>query len=283
MIRLRLGLAALVFTPACQSPALETWHQARLACALEDGEHPVDAVIDGEPTLDLSPRCSRHLGELMRVDWDSFGAAPDRPEADPLSLRALLHGAHLLVAADFGEVGELLASPHSSDWAADHLSRQAERGALSDRAPASALLLDHVRSELRQIRYEPELERYGAAYQRGRMILGEVERFEEQPPLWMASALMHEASHAVGPDHIACRERLDEACDPDMGGVYGAQAWMIEAWRQGLRPGQEHAEQACAGSVSDLMVICGMVNDPSDELLCDPLGRWDICDALGER
>ncbi len=270
-------LAPLVFLiTACQPPAIEPWHEARQACELAEGEHPVDTVIDGRPALDLSPECSLHLGELLGVDRESF-------EAAPLSLEALLHGAHLLVAADFGEVGQLLASPHASTWARQHLARQAERGGLSDRAPASALLLAHVRSELREIRFVPDLEQYAAAYDRGRMVLGEVQSHEDQPPLWMASVLMHEASHGVGPEHGACRDRPDEACDADLDGVYGAQAWMIEAWRQGLQPGQAHAEEACAGSVSDLTVICSMVNNPGDDLLCDPLARWRVCDTLGQR
>lgn len=278
-------LALVSFAPllvGCRPAALPAWLDARQRCGLGIGEHPVDAVVEGAPVLELGPACAEELGDQLSLDWQSFGTEAGGLDEAPLALVALLHGAHLLVAADLGEVGTLLESPYAPEWARQALARQADRGGLSRRDPAGALLWDHLRQELREIRYEPELRDYGAAYQRGSMVLGEVESFEDQPPLWLASVLMHEASHGVGPAHGPCPDRDDDACDPDLQGVYGAQAWMIEAWRQGLQPDQEYVAQACAGSVSDLMVICGMVTDDEGSPLCDPAARWQRCEELGQ-
>lgn len=261
---------------ACQPDAMRAWSTARAACDLDHGEHPADTLLADRPALELGEACREQLTLDLGVDLDSFQADGERGQR---SLEALLHGAHLLIAGDFGTVGAFLDSEDAARSGWERMAPRAEQLELSPADPAGALLYDHVGRSLSRIALDPELEGHGAIYRAGTMRLAPVEEGLVPPPTWMAGVLVHEASHRTGPNHVPCEEGGAADCDPDLDGVYGTQAWMLETWRQHLDLGAPYAAEACADSVHDLAIVCSMVLDDQGDDRCDPLARWDICDG----
>ncbi|MCK6505161.1 hypothetical protein L6R53_17480 [Myxococcota bacterium] len=273
-----LGIpAALV---GCRGPTDATaWRRARAACGLDEGDHPSTTLRDGRLPTTLSEGCATWLAEDLGVDWESFGGSPGPVTGggDPLSLT--LMGAWALVAADYGTVGALLADPDGAAWGQEALAELATRGGFRDPDAAGALLYAHVLDHVDRVAYDPGLEGVGARFQGGTVYIPTTGDPWDAPPAWMASVLVHEASHHHGPAHVRCSGGVDPDCDEDLHGIYGTQAQAIAAAVARLDPADPLTPIACAQSQIYIDAICRMVNHASAPGPCDPGALRASCPA----
>lgn len=265
---------------ACAPPGDQAWLDAREACGLAPGERPTGALVDDAPSRGLDRGCATWLGEDLGVDWESFGAEPGPVEDAQDALSMLLLGAHQLIAGDWGTVGRLLADPRAPAWGLQDLEGLADEIDLAGPDDAGALLYAHVLRHVDRVVYDPGLSQVGAWYHGGTVSLPTLHAAREAPPLWMATVLVHEASHARGPAHVACDSGEPAGCDPDLDGIYGTQGWALHAHVQALDPTDPLAAASCAEAQVDLSTVCRMVNEPGDAAVCDAMALARTCDDL---
>lgn len=266
----------------CRGPTgPQAWQQARAACGLAAGEHPSTALQDGRLPTTLSEPCATWLAEDLEVDWDSFGASPGPVTggADPLSLT--LMGAWALIAADYGTIDALIADPSGATWGRQTLALLADQGGFGGQDAAGALLYAHVLDNVDRVVHDPELEGAGARFHGGTVDIPSTEQPWDAPPAWMASVLVHEASHRHGPAHVPCEGGGGGApdCDADLEGIYGTQAQVAAAAVRRLDPADPLTPPACHEAQIYFDAICRMVNAPPRPGLCDEGAIRAACPA----
>lgn len=274
------GVLGCGIQAGCRAPTgPEAWAQARAACGLTDGEHPSVALEGDRAPTTLSEPCATWLAEDLGVDWESFGGSPGpvTGAADALSITLL--GAWALVAADYGTTGELLADPQGAAWGQRTLGELAQDGGFRSRDAAGALLYAHVLDHVERVALDPELVDAGARFQAGTVHVPAMDEPWDAPPAWMASVLVHEASHQRGPSHVACAGTGVPDCDADLHGIYGTQAQAITAALRRLDPAAPATAAACAQARIYLDTICRMVNEPDHPGLCDEAPAPTACPA----
>lgn len=244
---------------------------ARLACGLAEGERvAAERLGDGTLARPLSADCAAHLGEDLGLDWESFSWWPEEIRALDGPAPGLLAGAFLLVAADHGSVAEILDDPLADPDLAEALQGEAQRVGLSRDVDAGGLLYAWVTARVDHVRLDADMTRYAAVYEdRDRSVWVSGEEADHGRPAWMASVLVHEASHLEYPGHTDCLDRDSADCDGDLLGAYGVQAWGASAYLRGLSP--DAGALGCADARATLLAACAMINDPSATPLCDGL------------
>ncbi len=271
-LRLLLAVACL-FLAGCIAPGPPAdYNHTRAVCGLDPGEHAVGGRIDAwRLERPLDDACVQQLGADLGLDWASFGRSPGAVDQVDDLADAVVAGAFVLVATDLGTLDARRQDPLRPPWGGAALDDEAARLGLTDDTPVGQVYYAWATARIRSIVLRSDLDDVTARYkQRGQVVefadLGHV-AFN---PIWFASVLVHEASHLPAPGHEPCVDdpQLDEACDDDLSGPYGLQAWLLASIADTLDPNTDEGVQSCVDVTEAHSVACRMVNDTSGSPLC---------------
>lgn len=184
---------------------------------------------DSGPLHLIEAACAASIGDWLQMDWATFGEEPSAVEWPESPGDAVVGAAFTLVAADVGTVAELEAASTSGDVATLMITESAAGG--SD--AAGSLWSDHLAEVVDRTVWDDDIARE-AGFIAGvmRVDFAPDENADslsvEEDPVYLASTLVHEASHSYG-GHMDCGNGRDD-CDADGTGAYGAQIRWLTSW-----------------------------------------------------
>lgn len=200
---------------ACAPQPVDGWPAVRDACALNAARSPW--VVDAPSPLE--PACADALSAAVAVD-DSLD------EAD----RDVVLGALWVVAAtELPPLSALRPDGFTSARLVDQLRSDASALGLRD-PPLQQLFFAELTAECSAMRADPRPPEPGrlASFRADACLLAPA--LFDQPVESVATVLVHEAWHGVGPGHITCPDDPSLQCDRHLDGSYGTQAaWLALA------------------------------------------------------
>ena len=264
-----------------------TWDEFAQACPKDPAVGPSWPLSgEGWVVVDVDVGCLEVVGQVLGLDWDSFGAEPADAVGDTTAVGVVANGFLIAVRSGDTPLSELYADGVPDELSAELQARAADAG-LSEEDPAGqawfALLTDHID----RVRYDPE-SLSGClgcmSYGRGTVIVGDMLGPTDGPPhpqplnaLGAAGLLVHEASHDfLSEHHIPCVGTEGHNCDADAQGAYGASNWWWWTW---IRPEQaEGTTPLCTEGSSDIYWNCvDHILDPGTYPPCQS-GAGNVCD-----
>lgn len=211
----------------CAAPA-PGYDEVRLDCGLAAGDFVPLPYHGGGPLQTIDAACAASLGDLLALDWASFGAEPADVDWPYTPADALIGAAYTLLAADVGTVGELEAAA-----SADEVTmRVLAEGDWPVEGPAGEPWVEHLAAVVDRTYWSDDVAGE-AAFVAGALEVDFVPRDDgsltlDEHPVYLASVLVHEASHSYG-GHVDCTSGGD-VCDADGNGAYGAQIRLLTSW-----------------------------------------------------
>jgi hypothetical protein len=202
----------------------------REQCGVND-RTPLPWGMDGVYAV-IDARCAAALGNVVNLDWSSFGEEPHTIAVPTSGSDLIIGGLFTLIASDVGSVGDLQDALEPEEL----LSAQFPGGLTSSRFdeddPAAAFWLDYVAERIEGVRFEPyeDCSLQLAVYDVMETCL---ESVDEAPieygghPGDIASGLIHEAGHVDGPGHDA---GPSGTWDADASTTGGLQARWLNSW-----------------------------------------------------
>ena len=241
----RYAVLGICLLAGCVGRAGPSRDEVRARCGVE-----ADRWVTASFAEELSADCISALTDGVALDAEATPGTPEWP---------VVLGALALASTDFGLVGELVVTPFARTWEHDELATFSEEQGLAEDDPAGELLWRYQLAHIARTRLSPGL-RQGGHYSLGTVSLPEEPDLHAAPPIWLASVFVHEAGHAHGPAHTACANG-GTGCDPDLDGVYGLQAEVLQRERAEIDPWEPDAEEACTEVIAALVTVCGKVDD----------------------
>jgi len=212
----------LLALAACAPQPADRWPAVRDACALESAPSPW-AVDAPSP---LEPACAEALSAAVDVDGSLDEAAHE----------AVLRALWVVAATDLPPLSALEPDGFTSARLADRLRSDASALSLSD-PPLQQLFFAELTAQCPLMRADPRSPEPGrlASHRSDACLLAPA--LFEQPVESVATVLVHEAWHGVGPGHVTCPDDPSLQCDRHLDGSYGTQAaWLALAADEATSP-----------------------------------------------
>lgn len=212
------------------------WAATREACGLADGD------VAGWPTVDpyeswpmaYDATCAFAMGDDLGVRWGDFPNAdlPGAMDGDPLE--RLLAGAWMLLAGEFGTVGDLAADPVLPTRFGEELADLAAALEVPDDAPGARILYEYVANAVDAVAYRDEgaedvdsMASFGR--RTGTLRLCDSRMYREAT--WLG-AVVHEASHHLDRPHVDCDGQT--GMDADWEGAFGVESFVVLRWGENV-------------------------------------------------
>jgi len=240
---------------------------ARETCGLEEKENLATPYDFTEEIVyfELTEECVVLLSSHIGLDWSSFGAdrplVIDRPANTPEIIVAGLFNVLLSGVSSSGYVDY-------SDWLSEESIDSTDYSS-SERQSAEAIWYEHIVNNIESVIYSDSAEVMlyaGDGVVVSYLLTEESATGLELPPYTVGAILLHEATHVLGVEHVACSLGGDVQCDEDMNGAYGVQlAWMA-AWFSTYR--SQLSPWDCYYAEQYYTAYCEHVLDDSDLGMC---------------
>ena len=206
---------------------------------------------------EISADCSDVVGRVIGLDWASFSAEPHAFSiGENTTAEFVIAGALVDFATDKPTISDLLEGEPPLAFG-DEMRKLSPRYDLAESDAAGLLWFALLRERIDEVHLDEDLES-PMFYNRGAVSVRDLanadpDYYWETSPIYAAGVLVHEASHGFLHGHVACVTG-PPACDIDIEGANGAEAWWRYRWLTQFR---RHLDQdACEREVEPLDVSC---------------------------
>lgn len=221
------------------------------------------------PLHTIDEACATALGDLLDLDWGTFDGEPAAVEWPETALDNVLGAAYALIASDVGTIAELQAVMLPDEVAALALADPPRGRTYAPEDPAAALWVELLADGVKRTVWDGDV--LGEASYRAGVLHVEFEPNGydaltlDEHPAHFASALVHEASHALV-SHVACDGPDTRFCDADGRGAYGAQIRWATSWI--AANADAVSQQDLFGGGLCISGACRMILDTSEVEAC---------------
>lgn len=202
------------------------------AAGLDEG---IDWAGTATMPLPFSEACVTTIGEVIDLDWASFGAEPAAFASPATVVELVVAAAGQLALADYGTVAELEATLDQDDLLAVEYGAGLEAAGWALEDPAGAFFLEYLALRTRGIRWAPTADcfaRLSVDDNVAEFCFGD-DVFQAEAgslagvfPVYLSGSLTHEAGHVRGPGHTG----PDQGYDADCNGTFGLSARVKLLW-----------------------------------------------------
>jgi len=275
-------LTIFVFFGGCKKVERPSYLDLQEVCELKGAGQP---LIDTQGTLEVSAACSEAVGNLVGIQWDSFGEEPSSFQEPDTLAQSIVGGVLLLISYNGVSVESTLGA-EAPLLLFEYLSSIKNDQNLSSGDDVGRLLYFHLLETVDRIEYNPDAS-LDAYYGNKTITIGPREyseddvviRPDDYPPLPFLEAstiVIHESAHYLYKKHIDCTLSDKVNCDYTREGPHGVAAWWGYLW---ILHNQEYVDYpTCRDEANFIYYSCGSILSDSEWLPCrgdDAL--YEIC------